>query len=71
MHGSERAHLCLTNVPCLFLRDVKVVEHPIMAHHCQSTVSLIESNSLESLLHFDLSQAQITVEILAHHFQEG
>ena len=51
---SESANLRLRNVPNLLLRDVEKVEHAIVAHHCQAAVSLIEGNSLYSLIHLDL-----------------
>ncbi len=41
-----------------------------MTHDCESSVALVKCDCLESLLHFYLGQTQVTVEILAHHFQE-
>ncbi len=42
-----------------------------MTHDCESSIALVKCDCLESLLHFYLCQTQVTVEVLAHHFQEG
>ncbi len=67
---SESAHLSLINIAGLFLGNVEEVEDAIMTHDCESSVALVKCDCLESLLHFYLGQTQVTVEILAHHFQE-
>ena len=70
MIKSEGAHLSFIDVSGLFLWNIKVVKHPIMAHDSESSVPFIKFYCLEPFLNFDLGQTQITIEVLAHHFQE-
>lgn len=50
--------------------NIKEVKHTIVAHYSQPTIPLIERDSLDSLIDFDLCKAELTVEILADHFEE-
>lgn len=69
--SSECAHFSFINIAGLFLGDVEEVENAIMTHDCESSIAFVKCDCLESLLNFYLCQAQVTVEILAHHFQKG
>ena len=68
---SEGSYLGRLDIPSLLLRYVEEVKNTVLAHHGQPTVTLIESYSLEALIYFNLRQAQVAIEILEHHFQDG
>ena len=42
-----------------------------MAHHRQSIILFVECDSLESLVHFNLCEAQVAVEVSAYYFHES
>lgn len=50
--------------------DVEEVEDTVVAHHGQATVTLVERDRLDLLVHLDFGQAQVTVKVLRYHFQE-
>ena len=68
--ASKGAHFGLRDVSSLLLRDVEKVEDAVVAHHRESAVPLVKGNRLELLLDLDLGEAQVAIEVLAHHFEE-
>ena len=42
-----------------------------MTHDCQTPISFVEGYSLEALVHFNLCEAEVAIEILADDFEEG
>ena len=65
---SEGANFSLGNIPNLLLRDVEKVEDAVVAHHCYAPILLVEGDRLYPLVYLYLGQAQVAIEVLAHHF---
>ena len=70
-NSSKCTDFCWFHVSNLLLRNIKEVEYPIVAHHSQPIVFLIECHCLEPLIYLNFSETQVAVKIPTHNFHEA